>query len=151
MNRYVAILSKDADSAFGLHFPDLPGCTAAGDTEEEAIANAAIALRLWMEDVADVPPPSSLEELRTRKDVRSDLAEGAMVVLVAVIGASRKQRLNVMLDPGIIEATDEAARAAGVSRSHYIEKVLEDNLAATAGAVRVSGKPSKAHARTRQG
>ena len=150
MNRYIAILSKDADSAFGLHFPDLPGCTAAGDTEEEAIANSAIAVRLWMEDVAEVPPPSSLEELRRRKDVRRDLADGAMAVLVAVIGSSRKQRLNIMLDPEIIEATDEAARAAGVSRSHYIEKVLEDSLAATTGSVRVGGKPSKARTRTSQ-
>jgi hypothetical protein len=28
-------------------FPELPGCASAGDTEEEAIANAKEALSLW--------------------------------------------------------------------------------------------------------
>ncbi len=30
-------------------FPELPGCTSAGDTEAEAIANAKEALVLWFE------------------------------------------------------------------------------------------------------
>jgi len=30
-------------------FPELPGCASAGDTEEEAIANAKEALSLWFE------------------------------------------------------------------------------------------------------
>lgn len=32
-------------------FPELPGCASAGDTEEEAIANAKEALSLWFEHV----------------------------------------------------------------------------------------------------
>jgi predicted RNase H-like HicB family nuclease len=28
-------------------FPELPGCASAGDTEEEAVANAKEALALW--------------------------------------------------------------------------------------------------------
>jgi predicted RNase H-like HicB family nuclease len=30
-------------------FPELPGCAAAGNTEDEAIANAKEALKLWFE------------------------------------------------------------------------------------------------------
>jgi len=30
-------------------FPELPGCGSAGDTEEEAVANAREALALWFE------------------------------------------------------------------------------------------------------
>jgi predicted RNase H-like HicB family nuclease len=30
-------------------FPELPGCASAGDTEDEAIANAKEALALWLE------------------------------------------------------------------------------------------------------
>jgi predicted RNase H-like HicB family nuclease len=30
-------------------FPELPGCASAGETEEEAIANAREALALWFE------------------------------------------------------------------------------------------------------
>lgn len=47
-------------------FPELPGCASAGDTEEEAIANAKEALALWFEP-ADVP-----------------LADGAKILEVAV-------------------------------------------------------------------
>ncbi len=35
-------------------FPEIPGCATAGDTEDEAIANAKEALQLWFEP-SDVP------------------------------------------------------------------------------------------------
>tara|TARA_B100000676_G_C17633029_1_gene607625 strand:- start:237 stop:440 length:204 start_codon:yes stop_codon:yes gene_type:complete len=38
-------------------FPEIPGCTSAGDTEAEAIANAKEALQLWFE-----PAPLDLSE-----------------------------------------------------------------------------------------
>ena len=47
-------------------FPELPGCASAGDTEDEAVANAKQALALWFEP-SDVP-----------------LAEGAKVLEVAL-------------------------------------------------------------------
>jgi predicted RNase H-like HicB family nuclease len=140
MKSFIAILCKDDESAFGLHFPDLPGCTAAGNTEDEAIANAAIALRLWAEDLDVLPQPSSKAQLRKRRDVREDIAAGGVAVLVHLITAGRKQRLNIMLEPGVIEATDLAAKAAGVSRSQFIERALEDGLARELGTVRL-GKP----------
>ena len=37
-------------------FPELPGCASAGDTEDEAVANAREALALWFEPVdLDLP------------------------------------------------------------------------------------------------
>jgi predicted RNase H-like HicB family nuclease len=50
MRSYVAIVSKERGSVWGVHFPDLPGCTSAGNTVEKAIANASVALRLWADD-----------------------------------------------------------------------------------------------------
>lgn len=47
-------------------FPELPGCASAGDSEDEAVANAKEALALWFKP-SDVP-----------------LAEGAKVLEVAV-------------------------------------------------------------------
>ena len=43
-------------------FPDLLGCASAGDTEEEAIANAREALALWFEP-ADVALPRGAKVL----------------------------------------------------------------------------------------
>lgn len=47
---YRAVLDKDADSAFGVTFPDLPGCFSAADTVEDIIPNSLEALSLWFED-----------------------------------------------------------------------------------------------------
>ena len=44
------IVEKDPDTGrYSSVFPELPGCASAGDTEEEAIANAREALELWFE------------------------------------------------------------------------------------------------------
>ncbi len=43
-------------------FPELPGCASAGDTEEEAIANAKEALALWFEP-GDVALPQGAKVL----------------------------------------------------------------------------------------
>ena len=39
------------DGAYGVVFPDLPGCFAMGSSEDEAIANAAGALRDWTDSM----------------------------------------------------------------------------------------------------
>ena len=45
-------------------FPDLPGCASAGDTEEEAVANAKEALALWFDSTpVDIPKNGKLLEV----------------------------------------------------------------------------------------
>jgi predicted RNase H-like HicB family nuclease len=46
MRQYIALIHKDADSDFGMSFPDLPGCVTAGATLDEArdMAEEALAL-----------------------------------------------------------------------------------------------------------
>jgi predicted RNase H-like HicB family nuclease len=44
------IVEKDPETGrYSSVFPELPGCASAGDTEDEAIANAREALELWFE------------------------------------------------------------------------------------------------------
>ncbi len=44
------IVEKDPETGrYSSVFPELPGCASAGDTEDEAIANAREALKLWFE------------------------------------------------------------------------------------------------------
>lgn len=44
------ILEHDKNcGSWSAFFPELPGCTSTGDSEEEAIANAKEALTLWFE------------------------------------------------------------------------------------------------------
>jgi predicted RNase H-like HicB family nuclease len=49
------IVERDPETGrYSSVFPELPGCASAGDTEEEAIANAKEALELWFEPT-DIP------------------------------------------------------------------------------------------------
>ena len=41
MKPYIAIVHKDQDSAYGLSFPDAPGCFSAADDMDDVFANAA--------------------------------------------------------------------------------------------------------------
>ena len=66
MRYLIAIEPGDAEHAFGVVVPDLPGCFSAGDTLDEAIANARDAVELWLEavieDGLDIPPPLPISE-----------------------------------------------------------------------------------------
>ena len=64
----IAIEPGNESEAFGVIVPDLPGCYSAGDTLEEAHANAKESAELWLEAVLEaggaVPQPSAPEVLR---------------------------------------------------------------------------------------
>lgn len=49
----------DAKHAFGIQFPDLPGCFFAADDENEIMANTQEAVETHFADGEIVPPPSS--------------------------------------------------------------------------------------------
>lgn len=86
MPHYVAFIEEAGpDLAVGVWFPDLPGCTSAGDDIDEALRNAPAALQLYAEGVASegrrLPPPRTLTELKVDPDVADDL-DAYMVALV---------------------------------------------------------------------
>jgi predicted RNase H-like HicB family nuclease len=84
MKNYLALVDKDPDSAFGIHFPDIPGCFSAADAAEDIVPNAVEALQLWAEDMP-VPEPSSHEAIVALPDIRNALAEGGYLVSVPLI------------------------------------------------------------------
>ena len=47
---------KDENSAYGLNFPDIPGCFVASDTWEGIAEAAREALELWFEDAREIEP-----------------------------------------------------------------------------------------------
>jgi predicted RNase H-like HicB family nuclease len=64
----IAIELGSTEQAYGIVAPDLPGCFSAGDTLEEATANALEAIAAWVDAALDegdpIPAPSSLDLLR---------------------------------------------------------------------------------------
>ena len=86
MAHYIAII-EDAgpDCAVGVWFPDLPGCTSAGDDIDEALRNAPEALELFAEsfetDGKQLPRPRTLTELKADPEVADDI-KTYMVALI---------------------------------------------------------------------
>ncbi len=58
MERYEIILYWSAeDAAFIAEVPELPGCMAHGDTQEEALANVKEAMNLWLDTAREFGEP----------------------------------------------------------------------------------------------
>ncbi|AMM84258.1 type II toxin-antitoxin system HicB family antitoxin [Martelella sp. AD-3] len=81
MTHYIAVVHQEGESAFGLHFPDVPGCFSAADDLDDILANANEALALHLEG-EDPPEARPIDAVRADVDVMCDLAEGAFLVTV---------------------------------------------------------------------
>lgn len=126
MRYYHAVVHKDANSAFGVQFPDLPGCFSAADDAEDVIPNAIEALSLWFEDADDVEP-SPVEKVRA--DAAADLAEGAFLVMVPWIGRNSKPaRVNISLDRAMLDAIDKAASLRRLTRSAFLAEAARNEI-----------------------
>lgn len=120
MRYFTAIVHKDEGSAYGLTFPDLPGCFASADDWNGIPAAATEALDLWFEDAPDVDP-APLDQIRQREDVRAALAEGASLMTVPYIPADTAlERVNISMERGLLKAIDETAKARGMTRSSFL-------------------------------
>jgi len=75
----------DRTTPWGVWFPDLPGCTSAGDDIDAALRNAPEALELYAEsfeaDGKPLPRPRTLTELKTDPEIADDI-KSHMVALV---------------------------------------------------------------------
>ena len=93
----IAIECGNEDTAFGVVVPDLPGCFSAGDTLEEAYANAAEAIELWVEATLDtggiIPAPGSLQALRRDPDLAGWIVDMVEVDLSGLL-PQESQRLR---------------------------------------------------------
>jgi predicted RNase H-like HicB family nuclease len=132
MARYIALIDGKA-GAYGVMFPDLLGCTAMGKTMDEALANAADALRDWAEvteeDGRKIPRPRSLEVLRREPDVKRALAEGAGIATVPLVRETGKPvKANLSIDSGVLAALDEEAQRRKLTRSALVELLARETL-----------------------
>lgn len=125
MRDYIALIHKDAESDFGVSFPDLPGCVTAGVTLDDARAMAEEALALHLqgleEDGEAIPAPSTLEYIMSDPGNRSGVA-----ILVRAPEASRRTvRVNVTLPEDALQRIDRYAAQHGLSRSGFLARAAE--------------------------
>ena len=65
MTRWRVVLEQDSETGdWAAWCPELPGCTSAGDTKEEALENIEEAIELYLQpDLIELEPGAILEEI----------------------------------------------------------------------------------------
>lgn len=132
MRHYIGIIHKDADSDFGISFPDFPGCISAGTSLDEARSEGESALafhvRGMIEDGEAIPEPSSLEAVMADADHKDGVA-----VLVPLHAPARTVRINVTMPEETLREIDQFAEARGLTRSGFLQvaakKAMSDEAA----------------------
>lgn len=127
---YPAIIERAADG-YSVFFPDLPGCTSAGATIQQAAMNAEEALAghilvssRYGDALAD---PTPLDTLETDQDI-----DEAARILVRADLPGKSIRLNITLDEGLVSAIDRVAN----NRSGFLADAARHELAARRSADR---------------
>ena len=122
MSTYAAFIRQEEGTCYGVDFPDFPGCISAGDTIEEAVANAHEALHGHIEGMQDdndpIPAPMSADSAYALLDREPD--EFAMMISISVPVKSRAVRVTMTMDNNLLREVDEHARAQGYSRSAFM-------------------------------
>jgi predicted RNase H-like HicB family nuclease len=129
MRNYIGLIHKDADSDFGVSFPDFPGVITAGTTLDDARAMAEEALLLHIEGMVEdgeaIPEPSTLEEIMSDPENRTGVA-----MLVSVKTEQPKAvRVNVTLPEDVLEQIDKYAEAHGFTRSGLLTQAAKKLIA----------------------
>jgi predicted RNase H-like HicB family nuclease len=118
--RYIALIHKQADSDFGVSFPDFPGCISAGASLDEArgMAEQALAFHIegMVEDHSPLPEPSSLEAVMSEAENR----DGVAILVAAPVAEARSVRVNITLPEATLRRIDAYAQAHGCTRSGFL-------------------------------
>ena len=121
--------------AHGVVVPDLPGCFSAGDSIEEAFDNAAQAIELHCELLAegggDLPSPMPMTEHQANRDYKGWVWGVVEVPIERYFGPAEK--VNITVPARVLRRIDEYARAQGQSRSGFLTQAAISEMAKSAG------------------
>jgi len=127
MVRYYPAIIEQAADGFGVFFPDLPGCTSAGTSLQEAARNAEEALQAHIDLTAEhgevLPDPSDLDRIATEPDV---VEVGRILVRAELPGKS--VRVNVTLPEELLAAIDRYAARTGHTRSGLLAQAVRERM-----------------------
>lgn len=135
MARYIAVIDFD-EGRYGAYFPDAPGCTAMGATEEEVVASAVDALSEWAADESadgrPLPAPRSYSQL-LKSGEYPELGKGGLIATVPlIVETGRATRANISLDAGILAVIDDEAQRRGITRSAFLASAAREKIRAGA-------------------
>ncbi|MGH7054858.1 MAG: type II toxin-antitoxin system HicB family antitoxin [Stellaceae bacterium] len=133
---YPALIVQDEGDepgdGYGIVFPDLPGCTSAGETAQEAAENAFDALADHIEltlDAGEPVPEPSAPDAPLPDWLVNVSGRTVAKVLVPVELPGRAVRINITIDAGLLARLDRAASADHDTRSGFIARAVRELLA----------------------
>ncbi len=131
MRTYIGLIHKEAESDYGVSFPDFPGVVTAGTTLDDARRMAEEALGFHIEGlVADgeaIPEPSTLDQVMADPANR----DGVAILVVVKTEAKKCVRVNVTLPEDILEQIDSYAETHGLTRSAFLAQAAKRAMANT--------------------
>ena len=122
MKFIIAIEPGTDTSAWGVAVPDLPGCFSAGDTLDDAMANARQAIDQHVEIMIEdgVPIPIA----RTLAVIQADPAYNGWVWAVVDVPVEKylgpAEKINITVPRMVLARIDEYAKSQGMSRSGFL-------------------------------
>ena len=134
---FPVVVHKSPRGSYGVTIPDLPGCTTAGGTLDEALRNVQEAVEVYLHGEAEVPVPSPLD--RWARD--PDYADGvfALVDVNLDFMADETVRVNITAKRSALALIDRVARSRGEDRSEFLIRAALERATHSASA------PTAAH------
>lgn len=84
MKPYIVIVHKDENSAYGMTFPDAPGCFSAADEIDDLFAMASEALQGWTETMIEygnpLPPTRDLSQIKADPEWAESFEDALMLI-----------------------------------------------------------------------
>ncbi|MBA5236654.1 MULTISPECIES: type II toxin-antitoxin system HicB family antitoxin [Pectobacterium] len=131
----IAIEAGDDTHAYGVTVPDLPGCFSAGDTLDDAIANAKEAItghiELLVEMGQDIPTVSTVGQLAKRSEYAGYTWAVVDIDVTRLMGGSEK--INVTLPKSLIDRIDRcvASNPEFKSRSGFLAQAALERISSS--------------------
>ncbi|CDZ60866.1 DNA-binding protein, CopG family [Neorhizobium galegae bv. orientalis] len=133
MSNYIGLIHKNAESDYGVSFPDFPGVVTAGTTLDEArhMAEEALAFHVegMVEDGETIPEPSSLESVMANPDN----LDGVAILVTLKTQVAKAVRINITLPEDVLERIDRFAADHGLSRSGFLARAASHEIERSTG------------------
>ena len=126
---YPAYIHKDANSSYGVSFPDFPGCFSAADelADLPKAAQEAVEVHFEGEDLP-IPKPSAPE--KWAKDKRYQSGYWMLIDIDLSKVSSKAIRVNISLPEDLVQRIDDYAKSRHMSRSAFLAAAAKREMEA---------------------
>lgn len=124
---YPAYIHKDSDSAWGVTFPDFPGCFSAADTLEDLPRMAQEAVEVYFHgESLPIPSPSAPEQWANDEQFR----DGYWMLIDIDVSKIRSKpvRVNITLPENLVHDIDAFAKSQHLSRSSFLAQAAMEAM-----------------------